>query len=144
MTDINDQPADESVDDMWAAAMSESASNTAAAQDGKPAGGSEVFKPLTQEHAVGDASARDISMIMDIPVTLTVELGRTRLSIKELLAMTQGQVINLDGAAGEPMSIFINDHLVANGEVVVLESRYGIRITDIVTPSERIKKLSKR
>lgn len=143
MTDIKDQNTSETEEDLWGAAMAESDALTAAnAQAEKPVGG-EVFKPLTPEQGGSEISTRDISMIMDIPVTLTVELGRTRLTLKELLEMSQGQVINLQGLAGEPMSIFINNHLVASGEVVVHENKYGIRITEIVTPSERIKKLSK-
>lgn len=145
MTDIKDPQAQEGVQDLWAAAMQESDALSASrnAQTDKPAGSGEVFKPLISEQGAAEVSSRDIAMIMDIPVTLTVELGRTRLSIKELLEMSQGQVINLQGLAGEPMSIFINNHLVASGEVVVHENKYGIRITEIVTPSERIKKLSK-
>lgn len=144
MTDIQDQPGEENIDDLWASAMQESDAKTAAsAQEAKPAAGAEVFKPLVQDQGAASVSARDIEMIMDIPVTLTVELGRKRMPIKELLEMSQGQVINLEGLAGEPMSIFINNHLVASGEIMVHENKYGIRITEIVTPSERIKKLSR-
>ena len=82
-------------------------------------------------------------MIMDIPVKLTVELGRTKLTIKQLLELAQGSVIELEGLAGEPMDILINGYLIAQGEVVVIEDKYGIRITEIVTPSERIHKLNR-
>lgn len=143
MTDIKDQETAENVDDLWGAAMAESDAVTAAAAAEKAASGSEVFKPLAADQGASEILPRDIAMIMDIPVTLTVELGRTSLTIKELLKMSQGQVINLQGLAGEPMTIFINNHLVASGEVVVHENKYGIRITEIVTTSERIKKLSK-
>lgn len=145
MTETTDQPAGENIDDMWAQAMSESQANSeAAAAEAKPNGGSDVFKPLAQEPASSSVLPRDIEMIMDIPVTLTVELGRTRLTIKELLEMAQGHVISLTAMAGEPMDIFINNHLFGQGEVVVHEHQYGIRITEIVTPSERIKKLNKK
>ncbi len=86
---------------------------------------------------------RDLEMIMDIPVKLTVELGRTRLTIKQLLELAQGSVIELDGLAGEPMDILINGYLIAQGEVVVVDDKYGIRITEIITPSERVQKLNR-
>jgi flagellar motor switch protein FliN/FliY len=82
-------------------------------------------------------------MIMEIPVTLSVELGQTRLTIRELLDLAQGSVVELDGLAGEPMSILVNGYLIAQGEVVVVDEKYGIRITEIVTRSERIHKLNK-
>lgn len=82
-------------------------------------------------------------LIMDIPVKLTVELGRTRMTIKELLRLTQGSVVALDGLAGEPLDILINGYLIAQGEVVVVADKYGVRITDIITPSERMRRLSR-
>lgn len=145
MTDQNEVPVSDNVDDMWAAAMSESKANSEAAatpDSGTPAG-SEIFPPLNKA-SVFDGSSRELEMIRDIPVTLSVELGRKRLPIKQLLEMAQGSVIDLDGMAGDPMSIFINNHLVASGEVVVVGDKYGIRITEIITPSERIQKLSKQ
>jgi len=81
---------------------------------------------------------------MNVPVQLTVELGRTRMTIKNLLQLGQGSVVELDGLAGEPMDIYVNSYLIAQGEVVVVEDRYGIRVTDIVTPSERINRLNNR
>ena len=86
----------------------------------------------------------DIDLIMDVPVQLTVELGRTRLTIKNLLQLGQGSVVELDNLAGEPMDIYVNGYLIAQGEVVVVEDRYGIRLTDIITPSERIHRLNSR
>lgn len=80
---------------------------------------------------------------MDIPVRLSVELGRTRITIKQLLDLAQGSVVELDGLAGEPMDILINGYLIAQGEVVVLDDKYGIRITEIVTPAERVQKLNR-
>ncbi|WP_424822246.1 flagellar motor switch protein FliN [Salinisphaera sp.] len=100
-----------------------------------------VFKPLADEST--RASPRDLDMIMEIPVTLSVELGSTRLSIRELLDLAQGSIVELDGLAGEPMDILINGYLVAQGEVVVVEDKYGIRITDIVDRAERIGKLNR-
>ncbi|MNN91672.1 Flagellar motor switch protein FliN [compost metagenome] len=103
--------------------------------------GESVFKPLDKGASGG--SMRDLEMIMDIPVKLTVELGRTRITIKQLLELAQGSVIELEGLAGEPMDILINGYLIAQGEVVVVDDKYGIRITEIITPSERVQKLNR-
>ena len=80
---------------------------------------------------------------MDIPVTLTVELGRTRIPIKQILQLAQGSVVELDGLAGEPMDVMVNGCLIAQGEVVVVNDKFGIRLTDIVTPSERLRRLNR-
>ncbi|WP_336273283.1 flagellar motor switch protein FliN [Vreelandella indica] len=138
-------------EDPWAAAMAEqeaaeeSSEESAAEPEPKaPAAKSasdDVFRPLSPDS--GSAQARELEMIMDIPVKLTVELGRTKLTIKQLLELAQGSVIELEGLAGEPMDILINGYLIAQGEVVVIEDKYGIRITEIVTPSERIHKLNR-
>jgi flagellar motor switch protein FliN len=85
----------------------------------------------------------DISMILDIPVQLTVELGRTRIPIKNVLQLAQGSVVELETLAGEPMDVLVNGFLIAQGEVVVVNDKFGIRLTDIVTPSERMRRLSK-
>jgi len=129
----------------WASAIAElqdaaiqSAQPTPAAADAKPA---PLFQPLTGSDGTQCA---DIDLIMNVPVQLTVELGRTRMTIKNLLQLGQGSVVELDGLAGEPMDIYVNSYLIAQGEVVVVEDRYGIRITDIVTPSERINRLNNR
>jgi len=99
----------------------------------------EIFQPLSSADA---AAGHDIDFIMDVPVQLTVELGRARMTIKQLLQLGQGSVVELNGLAGEPMDIYVNGYLIAQGEVVVVENRYGIRLTDIVTPSERINRLN--
>src|SRR5690606_25739130 len=105
------------------------------------AAGDAVFRPLDKGRESG--TVRDLEMIMDIPVKLNVELGRTRITIKKLLELTQGSVVELDGLAGDPMDILINGYLIAQGEVVVVEDKYGIRITEIITPSERVQKLNR-
>ncbi|RUR29189.1 flagellar motor switch protein FliN [Vreelandella nanhaiensis] len=136
-------------EDPWAAAMAEqeAAEEDQAPSDPAPdtsaakAASDEIFRPLSP--AIGNEQARDLEMIMDIPVKLTVELGRTKLTIKQLLELAQGSVIELEGLAGEPMDILINGYLIAQGEVVVIEDKYGIRITEIITPSERIHKLNR-
>ncbi|MEQ4585613.1 MAG: flagellar motor switch protein FliN, partial [Pantoea agglomerans] len=101
----------------------------------------EVFKSFDSGNVAG--SLQDIDLIMDIPVKLTVELGRTKMTIKELLRLAQGSVVALDGLAGEPLDILINGYLIAQGEVVVVNDKYGVRITDIITPSERMRRLSR-
>ncbi len=85
----------------------------------------------------------DLNMILDIPVQLTVELGRTRIPIKHILQLAQGSVVELEALAGEPMDVLVNGYLIAQGEVVVVNEKFGIRLTDIVTPSERMRRLSR-
>ncbi|WP_258192588.1 flagellar motor switch protein FliN [Nitrosospira sp. Nsp2] len=100
-----------------------------------------VFQELTSPQKV--PAHNDIDMIMDIPVQLTVQLGRTKIAIKNLLQLAQGSVVELDGLAGEPMDVLVNGYLIAQGEVVVVNEKFGIRLTDIITPSERIRKLNR-
>ena len=89
------------------------------------------------------SAGNDINMILDIPVQLTVELGRTRIPIKHILQLAQGSVVELETMAGEPMDVLVNGYLIAQGEVVVVNEKFGIRLTDIVTPSERMRRLSR-
>ena len=124
-----------SADDLWAEAMNEQAATDSASST------ESVFKSLDSKDIGG--SLQDIDLIMDIPVKLTVELGRTKMTIKELLRLTQGSVVALEGLAGEPLDILINGYLIAQGEVVVVNDKYGVRITDIITPSERMRRLSR-
>ena len=137
-----DQPTQASglgAEDDWAAAL---ADQTAATQSTPTqSAAAQVFQPLTSQSSESDS---DIDMIMDIPVQLSVELGRTRLTIKNILQLGQGSVVELDGLAGEPMDIYVNGYLIAQGEVVVVEEKYGIRVTDIITPSDRIARLNNR
>lgn len=100
-----------------------------------------IFETLSPNHA--QDNKQDINLILDIPVHLSVELGRTKMAIKDLLNLTQGSVIALDGLAGEPLDILINGYLIAQGEIVVVGDNYGVRITDIITPSERVRRLSR-
>ncbi len=163
MTDPN-KPDQNASDDDWEKAMAEQQSDDQGGDDADPwadalaeqeaaegepgaaaAGrnaGDQVFKPFDAGSG-GGGDARDLEMIMDIPVKLSVELGRTRITIKQLLELAQGSVVELDGLAGEPMDILINGYLIAQGEVVVVEDKYGIRITEIITPSERVQKLNR-
>ncbi len=125
----------------WAAALAES----------KPSAASEVapdqvmpaqFANFAPTPGAGHAG-NDINMILDIPVQLTVELGRTRIPIKHILQLAQGSVVELEALAGEPMDVLVNGYLIAQGEVVVVNDKFGIRLTDIVTPSERMRRLSR-
>lgn len=86
---------------------------------------------------------RDVNLdvILDVPVTLSMEVGRTRIPIRNLLQLNQGSVVELDRAAGEPLDVFVNGTLIAHGEVVVVNEKFGIRLTDVVSPAERIRKL---
>jgi flagellar motor switch protein FliN/FliY len=122
-------------EDDWAAAMAEQATPAAAAVPAQ-------FQDLSGSAASGGL-AKDIDFILDIPVLLTVELGRTKIAIKNLLQLAQGSVVELDGLAGEPMDVLVNGCLIAQGEVVVVNDKFGVRLTDIITPAERIRKLNK-
>lgn len=130
--------------DDWASALAEQTlgSTEPASENINPAAAQHVFQPLDKPSE--SESRSDIDMIMDIPVQLSVELGRTRLTLKSILQLGQGSVVELDGLAGEPLDVFVNGYLIAQGEVVVVEDKYGIRITDIVTPSDRIHRLNNR
>lgn len=141
----DDNTPDQSTDaaDDWASAL---AAQTAASQPVQPPqptyeNAAKVFQPLSGENA--EVAKTDIDMILDIPVQMTAELGRTRITIKNLLQLAQGSVVELDGLAGEPMDVLINGYLIAQGEVVVVNDKFGIRLTDIITPSERIHKLNR-
>lgn len=128
----------ETIDDDWSAAMAEQASANVSQQKGEQAA---VFTEFTGKK-ISD-TPNDIDFILDIPVQLTVELGRTKIAIKNLLQLAQGSVVELDGLAGEPMDVLVNGCLIAQGEVVVVNEKFGIRLTDIITPAERIRKLNK-
>ncbi|ACO78602.1 Flagellar motor switch protein [Azotobacter vinelandii CA] len=134
-----EQAATPAEDDPWAAALAEQAATLP--EPATQNAGQNVFKPLGKSATA--EGMRDLDMIMDIPVKLSVELGRTRITIKQLLELAQGSVVELDGLAGEPMDILINGYLIAQGEVVVVDDKYGIRITEIITPSERVQKLNR-
>ncbi len=131
----------------WASALSESKSEVAvevspAQESVAPATFANFNTPQVQATGLGPA-VNDINMILDIPVQLTVELGRTRIPIKNILQLAQGSVVELETMAGEPMDVLVNGYLIAQGEVVVVNDKFGIRLTDIVTPSERMRRLSK-
>jgi len=140
----------------WAAALDESrpeptrsdaASNAApgfaAGVNGADSVAAASFTNFTASTPGGAVAGNDLNMILDIPVQLTVELGRTRIPIKHILQLAQGSVVELDALAGEPMDVLVNGYLIAQGEVVVVNDKFGIRLTDIVTPGERMRRLSR-
>lgn len=150
--DSKQEPAAE-LDD-WGSALAEQALASAPEPAPAPAppppapaapstpAGERVFQPL-QSNAGFEIAKGDIDRVLDVPVQLTAELGRTRITIKSLLQLSQGSVVELDGLAGQPMDVFINGYLIAQGEVVVVNDKFGIRLTDIITPSERMQKLNR-
>jgi flagellar motor switch protein FliN/FliY len=138
---MSDNQDDQSMDDDWGAAIAEQAKAEAEALQNQAASAA-VFKDFSNKGNKSD-TPNDIDFILDIPVQLTVELGRTKIAIKNLLQLAQGSVVELDGLAGEPMDVLVNGCLIAQGEVVVVNDKFGIRLTDIITPSERIRKLNK-
>jgi flagellar motor switch protein FliN/FliY len=139
---MSDSPAtatQEAIADDWAAALAEAEATSVPATT---TSGAAVFQRLGDGIGAG-AQRDDIDMVLDIPVQLTVELGRTRIPIKHILQLAQGSVIELEALAGEPMDVLVNGFLIAQGEVVVVNDKFGIRLTDIVTPSERMRRLSR-
>ncbi len=147
--EANASPAPAAEDAMaaeWAAALAEAKPDTAPTVASEVQSAAEQAAPVafTSFSATGTTGAgNDINMILDIPVQLTVELGRTRIPIKHILQLAQGSVVELEAMAGEPMDVLVNGYLIAQGEVVVVNDKFGIRLTDIVTPSERMRRLSK-
>jgi len=125
-------------EDDWGAAIAEQEQADAAKSEPQPNVFQELSAPTSKI-----TTHNDIDFILDIPVQLTVELGRTKIAIKNLLQLAQGSVVELDGLAGEPMDVLVNGCLIAQGEVVVVNDKFGIRLTDIITPAERIRKLNK-
>ncbi len=123
------------VGDEWASAMDEQAG----AEDAnvEPA----AFDELVADSAGISDEDVNLNVIMDIPVDLSMEIGRTKISIRNLLQLNQGSIVELDRLAGEPLDVMVNGTLIAHGEVVVVNERFGIRLTDVISPAERVKKL---
>ncbi|MCB4360877.1 flagellar motor switch protein FliN [Quatrionicoccus australiensis] len=125
-------------EDDWAAAMAEQA-----IVDAAPAAQPADIFPSFGGTTGNNGMMNELDMILDIPVQITVELGRTKITIKNLLQLAHGSVVELDAMAGEPMDVLVNGTLIAQGEVVVVNDKFGIRLTDIITPSERMRKLNR-
>jgi flagellar motor switch protein FliN/FliY len=149
--DAQKQAEEQAMAAEWVAALAESKSEASAVSDADPGASAlqntvDSVAPAKFTNFASDSGAvagNDINMILDIPVQLTVELGRTRIAIKNILQLAQGSVVELEAMAGEPMDVLVNGYLIAQGEVVVVNEKFGIRLTDIVTPSERMRRLSR-
>jgi len=131
---MSDEENTEAEEDPWAEALNEQAESEAA--DSASAAG---FDELTDSSMPG--SDVNLDVVLDIPVNLSMEIGRTKISIRNLLQLNQGSVVELERLAGEPMDVLVNGTLIARGEVVVVNEKFGIRLTDIISPAERVKKL---
>ncbi|OZB81163.1 MAG: flagellar motor switch protein FliN [Halothiobacillus sp. 13-55-253] len=135
----NTEQTDDSMDD-WAAAMAEQAE----VESGETKSGGTV-PPLDQFESTGKSNGTEnpinLEVLMDVPVTLSMEIGRTSLNIRSLLQLNQGSIVELDRLAGEPLDVLVNGTLIARGEVVVINEKFGIRLTDVISPAERLRKL---
>lgn len=141
-TDLNS--ADEQGDDRAAAMAEQGAAESAATEKGgaEKAGYEKAeFDDLASQPVAQGAGEANLDVILDIPVTLSMEIGRTEITINDLLQLGQGSVVELGRLAGEPMDVMVNGTLIAHGEVVVVDEKFGIRLTDVISPTERIKKL---
>jgi flagellar motor switch protein FliN/FliY len=128
-------PADQAAADDWAEAMAEQA-------DAKGGGAHAAeFDELVEDAAKSDGEV-NLEAILDVPVTISMEIGRTKIAIRNLLQLNQGSVVELDRLAGEPMDVLVNGTLIAQGEVVVVNEKFGLRLTDIISPADRIKRLA--
>ena len=145
---------EDEISDDWADAMNEQAGGEAdwgdAMKEQKTGGGQYAggysaaeFPSLDEARQKPNSSLDEVKLdvILDVPVTLSLEIGRTKINIRNLLQLNQGSVVELDRFAGEPMDVLVNGTLVAHGEVVVVNDKFGIRLTDIISPSERVRKL---
>lgn len=149
---MEEQGSDSSGDD-WAAAMeeqgdSESSDGDAGADWGAAMEEQETTEAMQFQELEDDMLGSDIDddinldVILDVPVTISMEIGRTQINIRNLLQLNQGSVVELDRLAGEPMDVLVNGTLVAHGEVVVVNDKFGIRLTDVISPAERVKQLT--
>ncbi|MBT3046505.1 MAG: flagellar motor switch protein FliN [gamma proteobacterium symbiont of Ctena orbiculata] len=135
MSEENTSDPNEALADEWAAALDEQGDT----ESGDEAAAAASFDEL-QDESVNEAVNMDA--ILDVPVTISMEIGRTKINIRNLLQLNQGSVVELDRLAGEPMDVLVNGTLIAQGEVVVVNEKFGLRLTDIISPSERVKRLS--
>ena len=130
---MNDETENvESEEDPWSEAMNEQAEGETAAAG---------FENLQDDAVDTNDDELNLEVILDVPVDISMEIGRTKISIRNLMKLNQGSVIELDRLAGEPMDVLVNGTLIAHGEVVVVNDKFGIRLTDVISPVERIKKL---
>ncbi|MFC1513142.1 flagellar motor switch protein FliN [Thermodesulfobacteriota bacterium] len=132
-------------DDAWADALEESNSAPEAQDDAWGASDDSAqaasFADLGSSSEAGQGGAQNLDFLLDVPLGVTVELGRTNMIINNMLQLTQGSVVELDKAAGEPVEIFVNNKLLGKGEVIVVNERFGVRITEIISQADRIKNM---
>lgn len=140
---IDEKPAEDDGMADWAEALLEQKSADGAGAADESGGVLSGDASRAFSSSSGDVPINDINRVLDIPVQLSVELGRTKVPIKHILQLGQGSVVELDALAGEPMDVLVNGYLIAQGEVVVVNDKFGIRLTDVVTPSERLRRVSK-
>ena len=133
MNDETDTPLTEAGDE-WAEALAEQEQNEGDAQ------AAPLSELEDESHGEGEEGV-NLDAILDVPVTISMEIGRTRITIRNLLQLNQGSVVELDRLAGEPMDVLVNGTLIAQGEVVVVNEKFGLRLTDIISPADRIKRL---
>ncbi len=144
-------PEEQALADEWAAALSEAGDadqddidamlNQSAAANAPPRAPMEEFGSSPKSNLPVSMEGPNLDVILDIPVSISMEVGNTEITIRNLLQLNQGSVIELDRLAGEPLDVLVNGTLIAHGEVVVVNEKFGIRLTDVISPSERIKKL---
>ena len=151
--DENTSPEEQALADEWAAALSESGDAEgqddidamlaagASSQPAPPRAPREEFGSLGKNNQPVSVDGPNLDVILDIPVSISMEVGNTNITIRNLLQLNQGSVIELDRLAGEPLDVLVNGTLIAHGEVVVVNEKFGIRLTDVISPSERIQKL---
>ncbi|NQD79845.1 flagellar motor switch protein FliN [Pseudomonas seleniipraecipitans] len=148
----NTTPEEQALADEWAAALSESGdagqddidamlAASAASQPAAPRAPMEEFGSMPKVNNPVNLEGPNLDVILDIPVSISMEVGNVDITIRNLLQLNQGSVIELDRLAGEPLDVLVNGTLIAHGEVVVVNEKFGIRLTDVISPSERIKKL---
>lgn len=128
----SEEQTEESMADDWAAAMEEQETTESDTLD---------LEEFDRDPTAGKTISPDLDIILDIPVNISMEVGSTSITIRNLLQLNQGSVIELDRLAGEPLNVLVNGTLIAHGEVVVVNEKFGIRMTDVISPAERIKRL---
>ncbi|RRQ23757.1 flagellar motor switch protein FliN [Guyparkeria sp. SCN-R1] len=135
------EESDKSTEDDWAAAMAEQGDTESdpGGADQAQAVGMEQFSE--GGHPDDDENPVNFDVIMDVPVNISMEIGRTAINIRNLLQLNQGSIVELDRLAGEPLDVLVNGTLIARGEVVVINEKFGIRLTDVISPAERLRKL---
>ncbi|MDN3639866.1 flagellar motor switch protein FliN [Simiduia curdlanivorans] len=147
MTDDNtpdngEEPDQDAMADEWAAAMAEQGDEEDEDEEELPKAAAQTMNlDEFSESPKANHGGQDLDTILDIPVSISMEVGSTSITIRNLLQLNQGSVIELDRLAGEPLDVLVNGTLIAHGEVVVVNEKFGIRMTDVVSPSERIKRL---